>query len=212
MSREQVRKLTTTRKEYTMNPHTSTLTATPEQLSYLRDLAFQTGTTFTVPRTRRQASCEIQRLKGLKATRGRYLEVPRTDLGPAEQPYATGQKSGEIIGYGSSARRRNPIPVSPAPAPQRAESEPFELARYETKAGEQRALYGIRVDGKPRIIDAAADQAGRIYTVEEELHEKGGYGEVKALIADYLMQAKQLGRIPMTKSYRNNRRRLTAGA
>jgi len=189
-----------------MSPHTSTRTASPEQLSYLTDLALQTGTTFTFPRTRRQASCEIDRLKGLKAKRGRYLEAPRLDLDPAEQPYATEQKPGEIVGYGSSARRGTPVPARPAPAPRRTESEPFELARYETKAGEQRALYGIRVDGKPRIIDAAADQAGRIYTVEEELCEKGGYGEVKALVADYLAQAEQLGRIPMAKSPRRPER------
>ncbi len=189
-----------------MSPHTSTRTASPEQLSYLTDLALQTGTTFTFPRTRRQASCEIDRLKGLKAKRGRYLEAPRLDLDPAEQPYATEQKPGEIVGYGASARRGTPVPARPAPTLRRTEGEPFELARYETKAGEQRALYGIRVDGKPRIIDAAADQAGRIYTVEEELCEKGGYGEVKALVADYLAQAEQLGRIPMAKSPRRPER------
>jgi len=56
------------------------------------------------------------------------------------------------------------------------------------------------VDGKPRIIDAAAERAGRIYTVEDDLREKGGYGEVKALVADYLAQAQALGRIPMARS------------
>jgi hypothetical protein len=189
-----------------MSPHTSARSgASPEQLSYLRDLAAQTGTTFTFPRNRRQASCEIERLKGLKATRGRYLEAPRLDLDPGEQPYATEQKPGEIVGYGSSARRGDPAPQSsaPAPAPQRATGEPLELGRYVTKAGEVRALYGIRVDGKPRIIDAAVEQAGRIYTVEEELCEKGGNSEVKALVADYIAQAEQLGRIPMARSRRH---------
>ena len=144
-----------------MSPHASAPSAaSPQQLSYLKALAQQTGTTFTFPRTRRQASCEIQRLKGLKAKRGRYLEAPRLDLDPAEQPYATEQKPGEIIGYGSSARRADPGPRCAAPAPRQAEGEPFELGRYETKAGEKRALYGIRVDGKPRIIDAAAGRQG----------------------------------------------------
>jgi hypothetical protein len=187
-------------------------TATPRQLSYIKQLALQTGTTFTFPKTRRHASCEIERLKGLKATRGRYLEAPALDLDPGEQPYATGQKPGEIVGYGSSARRGDPAPRCSAPAPQRAAGEPFELGRYETKAGEKRALYGIRVDGKPRIIDAAADQAGRIYTVEEELCEKGGNSEVKALVADYIVQAEQLGRIPMAKSQRRGREQVAQDA
>ncbi len=186
-----------------MSPHASAPSAaSPKQLSYLKALAQQTGTTFTFPRTRRQASCEIARLNGLKATRGRYLETPRLDLDPAEQPYATEQKPGEISGYGSSARRGDPAPRCAAPAPRRAEAEPFELGRYETKSGEQRALYGIRVNGKPRIIDAAAEQAGRIYTVEQELCEKGGAAEVRALVADYICQAEQLGRIPMARSRR----------
>jgi hypothetical protein len=167
-----------------MSPHTSTRTASPKQLAYLRTLALQTGTTFTLPKNRRHASCEIDRLRDLKSTRGRYLEAPRLDLDPAEQPYATEQQAGETIGYGSSARRTVPAdPHCAAPASQQAEREPLELGRYETESGEQRALYGIRVDGKPRIIDAAAEKAGRIYTVERELCEKGGYGEVKALVS-----------------------------
>ena len=203
MGRGQVRKLTTTERHITMSPHASAPSAaSPHQLSYLKALAQQTGTTFTFPSTRRKASCEIDRLTALKAQRGRYLEAPRLDLDPAEQPYATEQKPGEIIGYGSNARRTDPGPRCPAPAPRQPEGEPFELGRYETKAGEKRALYGIRVDGKPRIIDAAADQAGRIYTVEEELCEKGGAGEVSALVADYISHAEQLGRIPMARSRR----------
>jgi hypothetical protein len=186
-----------------MSPHASTpSTATPRQLSYLRHLALQTGTTFSLPRTRRQASCEIERLKGLKASRGTYSEVPRHDLDPAEQPYATEQKPGEVSGYGSSARRGDPSPRRSAPAPRRAEGEPFELGRYETRAGEKRALYGIRIEGSPRIVDAAAEGRGRIYTVEEDLCEEGGCGEVKALVADYIAQAEQLGRSPMARGPR----------
>jgi hypothetical protein len=188
-----------------MSPHASARSAaSPGQLSYLRALALQTGTTFTFPPTRRQASCEIDRLKGVKAGRGRYLEAPRLDLDPAEQPYATEQKLGETIGYGSTARRReqtlDDLTPTPAPAPRPARDEPFELGRYETKAGETRGLYGIRIDGKPRIIDAAAEGQGHTYTVEEDLREKGGNGEVRALVADYIAQAKQLGHIPMTSS------------
>src|ERR1700735_1078990 len=97
-----------------MNTLTSTRNAaTPKQLHYIRSLAEQTGTTFTPPRSRREASSEIERLKALKATRGVYLEIPRLDLDPAERPYATEQKPGETLGYGSSARRRD-IPSEPA--------------------------------------------------------------------------------------------------
>lgn len=184
-----------------MTPHTSTpRTASPKPLSYLKALALQTGTTFTFPQNRRQASCEIERLRELKATRGRHREAPRLEPEPAEQPYATEQKPGEIRGYGSSARRGDPAPPHSALAPRRTDGEPFELGRYETQSREQRALYGIRLDGRPRIIDAAADGPGRIYTVEQDLVEKGGYGEVKSLVADYLAQAQKLGRVPMASS------------
>jgi hypothetical protein len=191
---------------FTMSPHTSTRSTAPKagQLSYLRDLALQTGTTFTPPKTRHQASCEIDRLKGLKASRGRHLEVPRHDLDPAEQPYATEQKPGETIGYGSTARRReqtlDELTPAPAPAPRQAREEPFELGRYETKAGEKRGLYGIRVDGQPRIIDAAAEGRGRTYTVQQEVREQEGYEEVKGIVAAYIEQAGELGRIPMVSS------------
>ena len=99
-----------------------------------------------------------------------------------------------------SARRGDPAPQRSAPAPRRADGEPLELGRYETEAGETRGLYGIRVDGRPRIVDAAAEGRGRIYTVEEDLCEQGGNGEVKALVADYITQAEQLGQIPMASS------------
>ncbi len=88
----------------------------------------------------------------------------------------------------------------------------MELGRYETSAGEQRALYGIRIDGKPRIIDAAAEGRGRIYTVEEDLCEKGGAGEVKGLVANYIAEAEQLGRIPMAKNPRHERERVAVDA
>jgi hypothetical protein len=173
-------------------------TPKPGQLAYLKALALQTGTTFTAPRTRRQASCEIDRLKDLKATRGIHHEVPR-DMDPVEQPYATEQKEGEIIGYGASARRREQTleDLAPTPAPKRSEGEPFELGMYETRAGEKRGLYGIRVNGQPRIIDAAAEGRGRTYTVESEVCEQDGYSEVKGIIAAYIAQAQELGRIPM---------------
>jgi hypothetical protein len=202
--RKQVRKAHNHRKaQHIMSTQTSSRradTPKPGQLSYLKALALQTGTTFTSPRTRRQASCEIDRLKNLKTTRGIHHEIPR-DLEPAEQPYATEQKEGEIIGYGSSARRREQTPEDLAPTPAReprpSEGEPFELGKYETRAGEKRGLYGIRVNGQPRIIDAAAEGRGRTYTVELEVCEQDGFAGVKGIVAAYIAQARELGRIPM---------------
>ena len=74
-----------------MSSHRSTCrAATPKQLTFLRSLALQTATTFSLPQTWRQASREIDRLKKLKLTHGTHVEVP-WDMDPAEQPYATGQ-------------------------------------------------------------------------------------------------------------------------
>jgi hypothetical protein len=202
MVREPVRELTTTERHgFTMSPHTSTRNeppASPAQLKYLKDLASQAGCTFEFPKTRRQASCEIDQLKTLKARRGTHREFPR-DADPREQPYATEQKPGETIGYGSTARRREQaledlaLPPAPRPAP----DEPLELGRYETKEGEKRGLYCIRIDGQPRIIDAAAEGRGRTYTVQEEIREDESDEEVKDIVAAYIEQAGELERIPM---------------
>jgi hypothetical protein len=188
-----------------MSPRTFTRNAagpTPEQLKYLKDLAIDTGTTFKVPRTLGQASAEIDRLKKLLATYGPNLEFDR-DVDPAEEPYATEQKAGETVGYGSTAGRRQQTseelaPARPAtrPAPRSEGEEPFELGRYETKAGEKRGVYGIRIDDVPRIIDAAAEGRGRTYTVQD-VCEGEGFKEVKGIAAAYIAQAKDLGDIPM---------------
>ncbi len=67
-----------------------------------------------------------------------------------------------------------PATQSSAPAPRRAEREPFELGRYQTQAGEQRALYGVLIEGGPRIVDASAEGPGRMYTVQEQLGDDHG--------------------------------------
>ena len=103
-----------------------------------------------------------------------------------------GQAQGEGTRPRSARRQRRGEPMASR----------WKLGRYETKIGEKRALYGIRVDGRPRIIDAAAENRGRVYTVEEDLCEQGGYGEVKALVSDYIAQAEQPGRIPMARTPR----------
>jgi hypothetical protein len=183
-----------------MTPHTSAASEAPKagQLSYLRDLALQTGTTFSLPRTRRQASCEIERLKKLKARRGTHVEAHR-ETDPAEQPYATAVEAGEVSGYGSSAtwRASSHAVVSAADTRSRV-GELTELARYEVSSGE-RVLYGQRIDGCVRITDRPVSGSVRSYLVEREL-ERDGYSALNALVADYVQQAAELDAVPMASS------------
>ena len=48
------------------HPHTAPDKPTSRQQSYLRQLAEQTGTSFSAPATKAQASREIDRLEGLQ--------------------------------------------------------------------------------------------------------------------------------------------------
>jgi hypothetical protein len=80
---------------------------TRKQLDYLRSLAEQTATTFTPPRSRDEASAEIDRLLKLtrssRADRAREQRAVQRDL--AERPDdATRVRDDEISGYASSAR------------------------------------------------------------------------------------------------------------
>ena len=182
-----------------MSPHTSARsTATPSQLSYLRQLALQTGTTFSPPRTRRQASCEIQRLKELRVRRGTHREVPRHHLDPAEQPYATAAHSDEISGFAATATWRSSSPPRAATARPSGVGERTELARYHVNSGE-RVLYGQRINGCVRITDRPASGTGRSYLVEREC-EQDGYSALKALVADYIEQSRKLDEVPMASS------------
>jgi hypothetical protein len=76
--------------------------------------------------------------------------------------------------------------------------ERVELARYTVSAGE-RILYGQRIGGVVGVTDRPADGQGRVYLVEREL-ELDGYGALKALVADYLDQARKLDAVPMARS------------
>ena len=69
-----------------------------------------------------------------------------------------------------------------------------ELARYTVPSG-HRVLYGQRVDGVVRVSDHPAQGPGRCYLVEREL-EQDGHAALKALVADYVAQGEQLGRVP----------------
>jgi hypothetical protein len=182
----------------TMSPHASTLSAaTAKQIAYLRSLALQTGTTFSVPRTRRQASCEIGRMKELKARSGKHVEAPR-DTDPGEEHYATAVQPHEVCGFGSQASWYSSSPAIVRTTPQRRVGELTELARYEVNGGE-RVLYGQRINGCVRVVDRPAKGPGRSYLVDREL-EHDGYSALKALVADYTQQARELGAVPMASS------------
>jgi hypothetical protein len=71
-----------------------------------------------------------------------------------------------------------------------------ELARYTVASGDQRIVYGQRMDGVVRITDVAAHGHGRAYLVERGL-EQDGYAALRALVADYLGQAELLAAVPM---------------
>jgi hypothetical protein len=82
---------------------------TGPQLRYLRKLAQRTGTTFTTPTTRRQASAEIQRLKTIRATGFTFAELQaehaaRQATGDVPLDYAPAiDHDEETVGYGASA-------------------------------------------------------------------------------------------------------------
>jgi hypothetical protein len=181
--------------------------ATPKQLAYLRSLALQTGTTFSLPLTPRQASCEIDRLKELKARRGRHVESPR-ETDQTEQPYATAVHSSEVSDFGSQASWNMRPPAIVRAAPQTRVGELTELARYQVN-GAERVLYGQRIAGCVRIIDRPASGSGRSYLVERGL-EQDGYSALKALVADYTQQARELEEIPMASSVMGRLREKTA--
>jgi hypothetical protein len=90
-----------------------------------------------------------------------------------------------------------PATQSSIPTPRRTEREPFELGHYQTQAGERRALYGVLIEGRPRIVDASAEGPGRMYTVQENLRTEHGDHHLDEIVAAYIAQAQRLGRIPL---------------
>ena len=168
---------------------------TPKQLRYLRVLAEQTGTTFTPPTSSAEASREIDRLAALKRERGMHKELPDS----TEQcVYATAPAPDETSGWGSTATWRSSSPPRAATARPSGVGERTELARYHVNSGE-RVLYGQRINGCVRITDRPASGTGRSYLVEREC-EQDGYSALKALVADYIEQSRELDEVPMASS------------
>jgi hypothetical protein len=78
---------------------------TARQLAYLKTLAQRTGQTFAYPRTARQASAEIARLRATRpdtpAERTREIKQTRADIQQLGDDCAV--RPHELRGYGSSA-------------------------------------------------------------------------------------------------------------
>jgi hypothetical protein len=94
---------TTPHQEASMTPKPPSA----RQLNYLKALANRTGQTFTYPRTSRDASREIQRLKTVRPTSRIELELERLDVASEQAARQVNCDvpihSGEIEGYGSTA-------------------------------------------------------------------------------------------------------------
>jgi len=89
------------------HPHSAPQKPTPNQQRYLRQLAEQTGTSFTPPATKAEASREINRLQGRdrdrRADRVRDARGVQADLQRGAGDSVRHQDD-ETTGYGSSAR------------------------------------------------------------------------------------------------------------
>ena len=79
---------------------------TPKQQRYLRSLAEQTGTSFTPPTTKAEASREIERLKKLGASPRHERAEDRKAVARAQRGGEARVRPSEVSGYGSSARWR----------------------------------------------------------------------------------------------------------
>lgn len=168
---------------------TGSIPATQRQLRYLRALAERTASTFTPPRSRGEASREIQRLRGMptEPRPPRLIDPPELE---SHLTYAPEVQPEEIEGYGSSATWRvSAPPTATVPASAR------ELASYALGA-EERVLASEPVGPEIRIVDRPRSGPGLTYLVEREpAHYEEC--ELEALLDDYLSQASQLERVPM---------------
>lgn len=82
---------------------------TDRQLRYLRTLALKTGTTFTAPTTKSQASREIERLKRLQPVSRTEKRVEQASLHTDRNclKSASAVQPHEITGHGSSTKWAN---------------------------------------------------------------------------------------------------------
>ncbi len=83
---------------------------TAKQQAYLRALAQSTGTSFTPPRTKSEASTEIDRLKALDGAPAHERRVDRDAVERAERGGSSQVREHEITGYGSSSHWKGSSP------------------------------------------------------------------------------------------------------
>jgi hypothetical protein len=83
----------------------------------------------------------------------------------------------------------------------RRTGERVELARYAVAGGE-RVLFGQRVEGVVRLTDVPVGAGGRAYLVERGLEKEGfnASAALRALIADYLREARRLDAVAMAET------------
>ena len=181
-----------------MSPAVAEASPSTKQLRYLRSLALQTATTFVAPTSRRQAGSEIARLTKLRE-RGAAPNFEDLPDGQESFAYATTVAPDEVTGFGANTSwSHRSAPSIPAPPPSAQVGERTELARY-IVADSERVIYGQRINGHVRVTDRPASGSGRSYLVEREL-ERDGYAALKALVTDYLAQARALDAVPMAAS------------
>jgi hypothetical protein len=140
---------------------------TGKQLRYLRVLAEQTGTTFATPRTRAQASREIERLRRVLEKTGRHVSPRRPSGGGSA--HGTAVRPEEVEGWGSTARWRGTSRPRAnkarserqrnRPTVDRPEPRPIGrvLASYVNDIGIERQVVAVRGDAGELVLDRAAE-------------------------------------------------------
>lgn len=175
----------------------SMLPPTNRQLRYLRALAERTGTTFSVPANRAEASRSIEALRGRK----REPEAPWNRPGSAaERPptYGTAVHESEVSGFGATAHWRHTGPTTPrtAPPPKPGRTS-REVGRYHL--GDAARVLSVEHNGDAvRLIDQPVSGEGASYLVEPDIRMDDD-GSLQALVSDYVTQAERLGDVPMSR-------------
>lgn len=153
---------------------------TTKQLNYLRALAQQTGTSFTPPKTKREASQSIRAMRARKRSARSEMVRERRQLSrdmATRRGDAAQVKGHEIHGYGSSASWQKPLKdPKPQPAPRvvNCKDEPCDvLVDRSTKWGNpfRAGVHGTRdqciakhaawIRTQPQLIAALTELRGK---------------------------------------------------